>query len=461
VIFRLAFRSLSTRPIRTAVLACGFGFGIAVMAALLGVGDVILEQAHSPALAGGGDLVVLGRFGAIESARFLMTSVLGAPDLAKRAAVVSPAKRATIYLMSSRGPIAVAATGVIPSRESAIARRSTADSAWADTPADRAWMQPSPEDLLRTMDRFHPIPDSPEFAASWAEWLYFNGRTADGRLRFYLTFLAGPKSATAGRRIAGVRFQLERDGQSANYAAGGEVDEAQLLAGAPDLDIAGNSVRLEGTRYRITLALPGAAGDLTLDATPGRSLPPATIRGARGWITGYAAPVLSGTFRGNLMVGGQPVAIDNAAGYHDHNWGFWNGVRWQWGQVAHDDISIVYGRVFPPADVADSERVPGFLGVLGPEGPLGFSTAVSIRETGADSGGVPSRSVVTARGRAIDLSLSFNVERSVRSKMALTAGAGPAMDFLQLAGEYTVSGRVGDRALNFSSRGAAETFRPR
>jgi hypothetical protein len=27
------------------------------------------------------------------------------------------------------------------------------------------------------MDRFHPIPASPEFAASWAEWLYFNGRT--------------------------------------------------------------------------------------------------------------------------------------------------------------------------------------------------------------------------------------------------------------------------------------------
>jgi hypothetical protein len=45
--------------------------------------------------------------------------------------------------------------------------------------------------------------------------------------------------------------------------------------------------------------------------------------------------------------------------------------------------------------------------------------------------------------------------------MAMTAGAGPAMDFLQLAGEYTVSGRIGDRVLNFSSRGAAETFRPR
>src|SRR6185436_5829001 len=82
VILRLALRSLATRPIRTAVLACGFGFGIAVMAALLGVGDVILEQAHSPALEGGGDVVVRGRFGAVENARFLLASVFASPDLA-------------------------------------------------------------------------------------------------------------------------------------------------------------------------------------------------------------------------------------------------------------------------------------------------------------------------------------------------------------------------------------------
>ena len=86
MILRLALRSLATRPIRTAVLACGFGFGIAVMAALLGVGDVILEQAHSPALEGGGDVVVTGRFGALEHGRFLIASILASPDLAARTA---------------------------------------------------------------------------------------------------------------------------------------------------------------------------------------------------------------------------------------------------------------------------------------------------------------------------------------------------------------------------------------
>jgi hypothetical protein len=462
MIFRLAIRSLATRPVRTAVLACGFGFGIAVMAALLGVGAVILEQAHSPALAGGGDLVILGRFGVVDSARFVMTSVLGAADLAPRTAAASPSQSATLYLMTGATPIEVDATGVIPSLERAVGGKEIAHlPGWVDAPADRAWSSPAPGDVMRAMDRFHPIPATPEFSASWAEWLYFNGHTADGALRFYITFLVGPASAAPGRRIGGVRLQLQRDGTTTTYSAGAEIDGARLLETAPDLDIAGNRVRLEGLRYRIELALPGAAGELTLDAVPGRSLPPATLRGARGWLTGYTAPVLAGTVRGTLTVGGERIAFDNAAGYHDHNWGYWKGVRWQWGQVAHGDVSIIYGRVIPPADVADAERIPGFLGVLGPQGPLGFSTTVSIEdERGLE--GRPDRVLVHARGRALDLRLTLAVNRSVHTAMSMMQpGAGPALDFLQLAGEYTVSGKVGGRALDFKARGAAETFRPR
>ena len=461
MILRLAVRSLATRPVRTAVLACGFGFGIAVMAALLGVGAVILEQAHSPALAGGGDLVVLGRFGAVDSARSVMTSVLGAPDLGRRTVAVSPWKNATLYLMTGATPIEVDATGVIPSLERAVGGQEIAHlPEWIDAPADRAWSSPAPGDVLRAMDRFHPIPATPEFSASWAEWLYFNGHTADGTLRFYLTFFVGP-AVKPGRRVAGVRLQLERDGRTATYSDGAEVDEARLLETAPDLDIAGNRVRLDGLRYRVELALPGAAGELALDAAPGRSLPPATLRGARGWLSGYTAPVLSGTVRGSLTVGGDRLVFDDAAGYHDHNWGFWEGVRWQWGQVAHDDVSIIYGRVLPPADVADHERIPGFLGVLGPEGSLGFSTTVSIEDKRA-ADGRPDRVLVHARGRALDLKLTFAVDRSVRTTMSITkTEAGPAMDFLQLAGEYAVTGKVGERSIDFTARGSAETFRPR
>ena len=50
MIARLALRTLLMHPIRTAVLAGGFGLGVAVMANLLGVAEVVLEQSQSPAL---------------------------------------------------------------------------------------------------------------------------------------------------------------------------------------------------------------------------------------------------------------------------------------------------------------------------------------------------------------------------------------------------------------------------
>jgi hypothetical protein len=479
VILRLALRSLAVRPWRTAVLAAGFGLGIAVMVALLGVGEVIIEQAHSPALRGGGDVVVSAAFGPVENARYVLAHVLGSPAARTQQTAASPTRRARLYLVKPGLSIAVSARGGIPSLERAVGDPEVAGvGAWSDTPADAGWSNPRQEDILRAMDRFHAVPASDpmaktakgsdpgsdpfdSFRQSWAEWLYFNGRSADGRLRFYLTFLAGTPAAT-GQRPALVRLQLERDGRSTNYSAGALVGDADLIARAPDLDIAGNRVRLEGSQYRITLALAkeGDAhsrldGELVLDAPPGRSLPPTAIHGARGWVSGYVVPVLSGAVHGSLHAGTETIDLDGATGYHDHNWGFWEGVRWQWGQVAHGDLSIVFGRVFPPASVADPQRTPGVLAVLGPNGPLGFATDVSIEETPD-----PHRVTIRARGQRLDITLALDVEETVGTRMGLTRLAnGHTMTFLQLGGTYRVTGKTGDRALDFTARGSAETFR--
>jgi hypothetical protein len=460
MILRLALRSLAVRPVRTAVLACGFGLGIAVMAALLGVGDVILEQARSPALAGGGDMVVFGAFGAIENAPFVLSSVRALAPTA------SPGRDAAIYLMQDGQAIRVRGHGGVPSLEKAIGDSEVKDvAAWMDAPSDARWTHVDQAGVLRALDRFHPQPDAPEFAASWAEWLYFNGRSSDGRTRFYLTFITGPQSRP-GVRSAGVRLQLDRDGHATSYSAAADVDERTLLETAPDLDIAGNSVRLDGTRYRISLHLPGASGELVLDPAPGRSLPPAVLHGARGWLSGYVVPVLSGTLSGALHVpstgSGQAetVVFENATGYHDHNWGFWKDVRWQWGQVSGNDLSFIYGRVFPPEDVAAADRIPGFLGVLDASGLVGVATNVTITEhrPEGDAQAAPSSIDVTARGGGLDVRLSFATDRSVRTALSMTGGAN---DFLQLGGTYRVEGRAAGRPVDFTARGAAETFHPR
>lgn len=467
MIVLLALRSLATRPIRTLVLACGFGLGIAVMAVLLGVGEVILEQARSPELRGGGDVVVSGGFGALDNARFVLSSVLGADDVARRIAVRSPSRRAALYLVAGADVTPLIARGGVPSLEKAMGDREVAGLAeWTDAPSDARWVTPDAADLLRAMDRFHPQPDVPAFATSWAEWLYFNGRTADGRTRLYLTFLVGP-SPQPGKRAASVRLQLDHEGRQTNYSAAAEVDEQTVLASAPDLEIGDNHVSLVGLQYRIRVRLAAEGGrrsrltgELTLDARAGRSVPPAAVHGARGWMSGYVVPVSSGTLGGALQVDGATIALEKATGYHDHNWGFWQDVRWQWGQVAHDDLSIVYGRVFPPPEVADPDRIPGFLEVLGPDGPMAFSTDVSIMEQGGDE--APRQVMVSARGDHVDVQLSLLVDRSVRTQLGMTATpTGREMDFLQLGGQYRVTGRVAERSIDFTARGAAETFRPR
>ncbi|HXD75939.1 MAG TPA: hypothetical protein VN628_19475 [Vicinamibacterales bacterium] len=454
MIIRLALRSLAVRPVRTGVLALGFGLGIAVMAALLGVGDVILEQARSPALAGGGDMIVFGAFGMIENAPYVLSSVR---NLAPAA---SPSRRETIYLLKDGQTIPVIARGGVPSLEKAIGDAEVRNiAAWTDAPSDARWTHVDQAAVLREFDRFHPQPDVPEFADSWAEWLYFNGRTSDGRVRFYLTYIFGPEKRP-GIRSAAVRLQLDRDGRTTNYGALADVDGKAVLERAPDVDIGRSSVRLEHGRYRLTLNVPGASGVLTLDPAPGRSLPPAVLHGARGWLSGYVVPVLSGKLSGTLSVNGEDIPLTGASGYHDHNWGFWKDVHWQWGQVSGGDLSFIYGRVFPPADVAAPDRIPGFFGVLDNAGLVAVATNVFINEhrPGGDARAAPSSIDITARGSALDLRLSFATDRTVRTALSMTGGAN---DFLQLGGSYRVKGRAAGRTVDFTARGAAETFQPR
>lgn len=457
MIGRLAFRSLTAHPIRSGVLAAGFGVGVAVMAILLGIAGIVLEQAQAPALAGGGDVTI--RLSLAAPARLVLSGTLQSEALRHRVRAAGASHSTDLYLLSNGKATRVEAHGGIPSLERAVGDpESLQVPAWRDTEADAAWAHDSPDKVLRQVDRFHGVPDAPAWSGSWAEWLYFNGRSADAR--FYLTFLAGPRT-TGDMRSAAVRLQIERNGVMETFGATTEVPAADFTH-APDLSIGASSVKLDGMRYHIHLDVTDARqrrafGDLTIEASPGRLVPPLEIAGARGWRTGYVVPVMSGTLDGMLTIDGEPVSLAGGTGYHDHNWGFWQGVSWQWGQAQQGDLSIIFGRVFPPRDAADPDTIPGFVGVLGPDGPLGYATDVRITETNDDRGR-PQRIAVRARSTSIEIDLTFDVASSVTTSM--TRGPlGQNVDFLQMRGEYSVAGRAGTRSIDFRAQGAAETFR--
>lgn len=457
MIGRLAWRSLTAHPVRSAVLAAGFGVGVAVMAILLGVAAIVLQQAQSPALVGGGDVLI--RMGEAVPARMVLAGTLQSGALRPQVRTASPFHTAPLYLLRNGQVTRVDARGGIPSLERALGDPETAQvAAWRDAPADVAWAGTSPARVLRQIDRFHPIPDVPRWANSWAEWLYFNGRGRDAR--FYLTFLVGPRT-TGDRRAAGVRLQLERGGRLETYSGAAEISDAAALQ-APELTIGSSRVALIEMTYHLYLDLTDARGrrvrgELTLAASPGKLVPPIEISGARGWRTGYVVPVMSGALAGTLDVEGSRVSLDEGTGYHDHNWGFWEGVSWQWGQVQHEDLSFLYGRVFAPPEAADPERIPGFVGVLGPDGPLGYATNVQITEQN-DESGRPTRISISGQGPSLNITARFDVNtvETTRSQQGPLANQ---VNFLQLRGQYTVSGTAGLRPLQFTAPGAAETFR--
>lgn len=457
MIGRLALRSLTAHPVRSAVLAAGFGVGVSVMAILLGVADVVLTQARSSDLVGGGDVVI--HLEPSVPARMVVSGTLQANQLRSRIRVAGPSHRVALYLLRDNRAVRVDAHGGIPSVERAMGDPEVAlNHDWRDTADDVAWTQTTPEAVLRQIDRFHDVPTAPMWQDSWAEWLYFNGRARDAR--FYLTFMVGPTQAD-GSRSAGVRLQLDRGGHVENFSAPGRLTEEDARR-APELTIGANRVRLDGLRYVIDLDLRGeggraARGRVRIEASPGRLVPPIEIGGAHGWRTGYVVPVMSGQLDGTIDVAGERISFDEGAGYHDHNWGFWRGVSWQWGQAQQGDLSLIYGRVFPPREAADPERIPGFVGALGPDGPLGYATNVTIAEVN-DAQGRPRTISVAARSRLLDIHMRFDVGSMVTTPMA-QGTLSNGLNFLQMRGQYTVTGQAGDRAIDFTAPGSAETFR--
>lgn len=464
MLLTLALRSLAARPVRSAVLAIGFGLGVGVMAVLLGVGGVILDQARAPALAGGGDVRIGSVSGRIANGRFVLYQLRPGGPLGSDVRALAPSLRETMFLRHDGRTVPVAAHASIPSADRALGNSEIAGlPQWTDTAADRTWLNAEPASILRDIDRFHPIPDAPARASSWAEWLYFNGIASSGR--FYLTFLSGP-AAPDGRRTLVARLQLERSGAMSTYSDKIEIDSASLLEQAPNITVGKSAVRLSGTDYRIHLDLPSevdrsrAAGDIVIHANPDRSVPPFVLEGSGGWISGYTVPVTSGTLDGRLRAGESIVDFAGGTAYHDHNWGFWEGVTWQWGQVQHDGLSFVYGRVRPPADAADPEHVPGFMAVLGPSGSLAFSTDATIEETDAAGSDRPARIVVRASGESLQATLSLEVDQTTITPMR-RGGVGDGLQFLQMRALYDVDVQVGERNYKFSAPGSAETFRGR
>jgi hypothetical protein len=467
----LAFRHLLVRKGRSLVLLLGFALGVGVMIVLLSVGEAMLAQSRDVALVGGGEVTVLpegidveamrtggvtGMFFGIYRARYLTRQFLGGPRERRAIASVAPAiENKLVYLRANGRTVVTRAGGEIPSRATAVgATLDLEDGHWADTPADLAWISPTPQQLYDELDHFHlpRVSDS-----TWAEWDYFNVVTGPGEW-WYLTLLVGGE-VPAGRWGGQLLVTHRRpDGRYERFTDPVPADRIELDTAAADLVLGANVVRQRMGIYQVSARGPGGLViDFELRPSAGRYFPAAELR-ADPFVSGYVVPALSGRVDGRFCVGERCRSVSGAAGYHDHNWGVWRAVTWEWGVAHGTALDVLYGGVRTADSAAGS--APFFLAAVD---SMGIRQVLRFREIRYEGVGpsvapgvrAPASFVLTAARDADTVRLDVGVEDALGS---VSAAADFRRYFLQMRGRFTLAGRLAGETLSDSGRGFFETY---
>jgi hypothetical protein len=475
MILTLAFRHLWVRKLRALFLLLGFALGVGVMIVLLSVGEAMLAQSRDVALVGGGEVTVLpqgidveamrsgglsGMFFGIDRARFVARQLLGGPRNADVVRSVAPAiENKVVYLGRGGTAVPLRVGGEIPSRARAVGTGlDVVAGTWADGPADSAYLAPSPQQLYDELDHFH-VPQRPD--STWGEWQYFNVVTGPAEW-WYLTFLVGGE-VPAGRWGGQLLVTHRRpDGGYERFTAQFPARAVALDTARADLTFGESSVRQRDGVYHVRAAASGPAGPVTVDLAirplPLRYFPPVELR-ADEFLSGYVVPGLAAEAAGQLCVGARCRRIDGATAYHDHNWGVWRSVTWEWGAARGGSLSLLYGGVYGPDSVGSG--APFFLTLvdsLGVRQVLRFRRidyAGSRPAEGERGASAPERFTLLAARDADTVRLDVRVLSALATRMR---AEGLERYFLQMRGRFSVAGRVAGAAVADSGEGFFETY---
>ncbi len=476
MLLTLAFRHLMVRRGRALLLLLGYGLGVGVMIVLLSVGEAMLAQSRDVSLVSGGQVTVLpqgisveemrtggasGLFFGIERARFLTRQLLGGERHAAMVRAVSPVvEQKLVYLRKGDVVVPVRAGAEIPSRARALgAGIRVIAGRWEDHAADSAWVVPSPEQLYHELDRFHlpPVADS-----TWAEWHYFNV-AAGPEEWWYVTYLVG--GAIPGGRWGGQLLVTHRlpGGRYERYQATVPGDSVAFDTTRADLRLGGSTVIQRDGRY----TLQGRAGTLrfALTVTPERHryFPPVSLREGE-YLSGYVVPALSATAEGEFCVAARCTPLAGAPAYHDHNWGVWREVTWDWGAAHGRSLDLLYGAVYAPDDTLPANRTGApriFVALVDSAGVRQILRAREVRYAGRHpdsprAGAAAPASFTFVAARDAD---TVTVEAAILDFQASrTTAAAATRRFLQMRGRFTVRGQVAGRAVADSGMGFFETY---
>lgn len=493
----LAWRTVTSRPWRALLLCGGFGVGVGVMIVLLAVGEAMVRQASQERLVGGGQVTVLpegidievlttgglgGLFFSVPNARFVHRQVLSSPRLADAVTVAAPQLEGKLLYLTTPDGVEhpVRATGEIPSATRTLGAMPTiSQGVWDDDAGDLRWTRPTFAELRHDIDHFHRPSDDLPNADSWGEWHYFNVLSPDASRWAFITFLVG--GDVRGERWGGQLLVTlhERGRAPRRFVTNVPRERVRFSRRDADVRIGDGSVSvLPDGRYAVhSVGREVGSGvplELDLVVTPASRVefPGATLLSG-DFSSGYAVPALRASATGRICVAGRCDAYTDAQAYHDHNWGGWRGVTWEWGATRAGDYTVLYGRVTP--EDTSSGAAPLFVYVTDAQGFLALFRPKIIRYADTrvlSTADGPLRVPATAElvdvrgGDTLRLQLDIDdaVATDTRKGLAERGEGDYARGlarpwFVQMAGEASISGRIRGRALSGRGRGFFETYR--
>ncbi|CAN5853945.1 hypothetical protein BH23GEM6_BH23GEM6_23740 [soil metagenome] len=466
MIFRLIAAEIQNKPGRAAFLLGGYALGVAVMVVLLSVGEAMLEQARDSTLVGGGDLVVVpagispemlkaggatSLFLGLDQARFLQQLVLESPRGREDYGVIasSPILDGKLVMVGAGGrEVQALATGEIPSRAAAAgASPRLLAGSWEDHDDDRRWVDPTSQELYSRIDRLHMPPPAAEGDSTWAEWHYFNV-VLDADRWLYLTLSIDGRVGVPGEWGGQVLLTIrDADGTHRSLTRGFVDTRVRFDTLSPDLRFGDQTqVLLREGQYLVKAAAGDSRVELTVTPTPGRFFPTAQL-GGPDLVSGYVVPALHATAAGVVCLP-RCEQINGKRSYHDHNWGIWRDVSWEWGAASNERVSLLYGVV--RGDSLQGERL--FAYVVDERGARGLyrPNPVEILEV--------ERREVDGEFLEIPRRLGFtDSRRGLRATIEVTSAHATRLErehwpwFIQMRGSVVVeeSGRPAERLEGF------------
>jgi hypothetical protein len=503
VIARLALRNITYRPWRSVLLFFGFGVGVAVMIILLSIGEAMLSQARNEKLVGGGTITVLpegldvevmktggigGLFFSIDHASFLYRQVLASPRYRGEIAAVAPQiVGRLLYLRTEDGnEFPVHASGEIPSATRAVgAAPDLLEGRWENDEGDRRWTAPTPQELRNEIDHFHVPSDSVANRDTWAEWHYFNILYPDRKRWAFISFIVGGDVTGMkwGGRI-GITLR-EENGSTRRFAATVDRSRVRFSTTEGNLTLGDSHVGvLSDGDYAVRATAREESGARSAISIALRVHPapyayfPGVAMGSGGFVSGYTVPALRASATGTVCVDNLCERLDEAQSYHDHNWGVWGGVTWDWGASRAGAYTFLYGRVYPGDSAASIPPVLvyvvdslGFRAVFRPR-MISYEDNRTIR-AGSGLLRVPSRaSFEDARGDdtlRVEVTVEDAIATDTRPRRNTMDASGDRGDplgsekarpyFVQMKGTARISGRIDGQPLSGTGTGFFETYR--